>query len=55
MVEKEIVRRQIHYEESTGLLLSSKDIHIDDNPTLVFMKEVLYNYLDKELKIKRED
>jgi len=27
----------------------------EDNPQKMFMKEVLYNYLDKELKLKRED
>uniref|UniRef100_A0A7S3KGG7 Uncharacterized protein n=1 Tax=Euplotes crassus TaxID=5936 RepID=A0A7S3KGG7_EUPCR len=32
---------------------SSCDIYNEDNPQLNFMREVLYNYLDKEIKLER--
>ena len=54
MIKKEKNRRK-NKNVNKGLLDSSKDIQIGENPQLLFMKEVLYNYLDKELKIRRED
>lgn len=51
---REMFRRGIAGDEHTGLL-DSKSLHDEKNYQLQFMREVLYNYLDKELKIKRED
>lgn len=51
---KEALRRESFHDKNTQLL-ETHDHTPDENYQLRFMKEVLYNYLDKELKIRRED
>ena len=49
-------RREAKRREAskTGHLLASQQVNPKDNPQLEFMREVLYNYLDKELKEPRQ-
>jgi hypothetical protein len=51
---KEASRRQsIHTNDVYNDLMETNNLQPDHNPQLKFMKEVLYNYLDKECKEQR--
>lgn len=52
----DVARREKDRIHSAPLVESnSNGLGADDNPQIGFMREVLYNYLDKELKQDRID
>mmetsp|Transcript_6981 Transcript_6981/g.7892 ORF Transcript_6981/g.7892 Transcript_6981/m.7892 type:complete len:158 (-) Transcript_6981:63-536(-) len=52
--EKESYQR-LSQSNARHSLMQSKDIDLGENFQTIFMKQVLYNYLDKELKQKRQE
>lgn len=50
---KEAKRRESIHEQKTARLSEAADLTPEENYQLQFMREVLYNYIDRELKIER--